>query len=229
MPETWKCQPDRWLTSSNEWHEFILGSTNMLIGSAASGVISCYIMNGGYTSLYTNINDRGWLYLALSIPALFMYNEAVSYYPHRLFHYPWLYRRIHKLHHRYGSPTIYSTVAMHPLEFLMYQTFLALPAFFVPLHPAVFVSVLLYGYYYGMMDHSGIKMSAMWPWQPSSMFHDDHHRHFHCNFGFNTLLFDRFHDTLRKKNYKYGEKVFGGHGKTARTETTESSEYYKYK
>ncbi|KAH3858934.1 hypothetical protein DPMN_101579 [Dreissena polymorpha] len=46
-PEQWKCQPTRWLTKFNEWHAFLLGSTNMLIGSVVSGVISCNIMNGG--------------------------------------------------------------------------------------------------------------------------------------------------------------------------------------
>ncbi|KAH3878107.1 uncharacterized protein LOC127873877 [Dreissena polymorpha] len=213
-PEQWKCQPDRWLTKSNEWHEFLLGSTNMLIGSVASGFISCYIMNGGKCTLYTRPDEYGWAYLLLSAPALFFYNEAVSYYPHRMFHTPFLYRHVHKVHHRYGSPTLYSTTAMHTLEFLVYQTLLALPVFVVPLHAVVFVPILLYGYYYGMMDHSGIKMDAVWPWQPSSMFHDDHHRHFHCNFGFNTILFDRFHGTLRRTNRKYGETVFGGKGKT---------------
>ncbi|KAL4229152.1 hypothetical protein ACF0H5_012190 [Mactra antiquata] len=228
QPESWKCQPDRWLTRSNEWHEFILGSTNMFLGSVGSGFISCYIMNGGQNKLYTNISDYGWGYFLLSIPALFFYNEAISYYPHRFFHNPWLYKKVHKIHHRYGSPTLYSTTAMHPLEFLMYQTFLAIPVFTVPVHAVVFVTILLYGYYYGMMDHSGIKMDAVWPWQPSSMFHDDHHRYFHCNFGFNTLIFDRFHGTLRKKNYKYGEKVFGGDGKAEDNAKQKTSEFYKY-
>jgi len=228
VAETWKCQPDRWLTPANEWHEFILGSTNMFIGSVISGVIACYIMNGGKNSLYTDINEYGWVYTALSVPAVFVYNEFVSYYIHRLLHCPLVYRNIHKHHHRYGSPTLYSTTAMHPLEFLWLEGALAIPVFLVPLHPAVFVGNLLYGYYYGMMDHSGIKMDAVWPWQPSSMFHDDHHRYFHCNFGFNALFFDRFHGTLRKKHFKYGETVFGGGGK-ATGSLKKSPEYLNYK
>ena len=71
-----------------------------------------------------------------------MYNEAISYYPHRFFHNPFLYKNVHKIHHRYGSPTLYSTTAMHPLEFLMYQTFLAIPAFTVPLHVGKLVASL---------------------------------------------------------------------------------------
>ena len=57
-----------------------------------------------------------------------------SVFIYRFFHNPWLYKHVHKIHHRYVSPTLYSTTAMHPLEFLMYQTFLALPVFTVPLH-----------------------------------------------------------------------------------------------
>lgn len=221
MPKEWKCQPDRWLTKETEWHEFFLGSFNMLLGSLGSGVISCYIINGGKNTLYTNISEHGWLYFLATIPALFMYNEAVSYYPHRFFHNPYLYKKVHKIHHRYGSPTLYSTTAMHPLEFLMYQTFLAIPAFTVPLHVGVFLTILLYGYYYGMMDHSGINMDAVWPWQPSSMFHDNHHRYFHCNFGFNTLIFDKFHGTLRKKDRIYGETIFNDGRGRERQETEE--------
>ncbi|XP_052270842.1 uncharacterized protein LOC127871729 isoform X1 [Dreissena polymorpha] len=201
-PEQWKCQPTRWLTKPNEWHAFLLGSTNMLIGSVVSGVISCYIMNGGKCTLYTRSDAYGWAYLLLSAPALFLYNGAVIYYPHRMFHIPFLYRHVHKVHHRYGSPTLYTATAMHTLEFLVYQTLLMLPVFVVPLHAVVFVTILLYGYYYDLMDHSGIKIDSVWPWQPSTMFHDDHHRHTHCNFGLNTTLFDRFRGTLRRTNQK---------------------------
>lgn len=44
------------------------------------------------------------------------------------------------------------------------------------LFPVPFLFVLLYSYYYGLCDHSGIKMGAIWPWQPHSYFHDNHHK-----------------------------------------------------
>lgn len=62
------------------------------------------------------------------------------------------------------------------------------------------------------MRFSGIDLEAVWPWQPPVRFHDDHHKYFHVNFGFNTQIFDRFHDTLRKKSRKYSETMFGGRG-----------------
>ena len=70
----------------------------------------------------------------MSIPALFFFNESINYYTHRLFHVPWLYRTFHKWHHRYVSPTLYSTTAMHPLESMTFQGLLLIPMFVVPLH-----------------------------------------------------------------------------------------------
>lgn len=47
QPHEWKCQPTKFLTKENECHEFIMGSINMGIGGIASGIVTCYIINGG--------------------------------------------------------------------------------------------------------------------------------------------------------------------------------------
>jgi len=36
--------------------------------------------------------------------------------------------------------------------------------------------VLVYVYYFGLMNHSGMKMTSWFPWQPDTMFHDNHHK-----------------------------------------------------
>lgn len=137
-----------------------------------------------------------------------MYTEVIAYYIHKTFHRRNLYKMFHKWHHRYKAPTAFAALAMHPVEYFCYQTFLLLPMFLVPIHFVVYGIILMYLYYFGMVDHSGIKFTSWLPWQPSSMFHDDHHKYFHCNFGQNTLLFDKIHHTLRKKNNEYGETRF---------------------
>ena len=58
----------------------------------------------------------------------------------------------------------------------------------------VTISVLLmYIYYHGIIDHSGINFKAYWwqPWQPHCIFHDNHHQYFHVNFGFNIEYWDK--------------------------------------
>jgi lathosterol oxidase len=44
------------------------------------------------------------------------------------------------------------------------------------------------------------------------MYHDDHHLHFHVNFGQHLSFWDRFHNTHRRVGRRYGVDVFGGKG-----------------
>jgi len=212
-PEEWKCQPKKFLTDENERHEFWLGETCLILNSIMSGVGSCYIHNTGYHSkVYFDINEYGWIYFIFSTVLLFLIQDALSYYYHRMLHWPIFYKTFHKWHHRYHSPTAWSAVAMHPVESLVFELFLFLPLLMIPFH---FVSVVImfhYLFYFGLIDHSGIDMDSIWPWQPPVRFHDDHHRYFHVNFGFNTMIFDKFHDTLRTKSRTYGEDIFYGKG-----------------
>ena len=43
-PEKWKCQPHRFLTRSNELHEMVVGTINMMLASAMSGFLACWIV-----------------------------------------------------------------------------------------------------------------------------------------------------------------------------------------
>ncbi|XP_064651071.1 uncharacterized protein LOC135502292 [Lineus longissimus] len=208
----WKCQAEKFLTPENERHALMVGSMNMTIGALYSGTAACVIMNGAPSKLYYSISDYGIIYAILSAIVVFLLIEGAGYYAHKMYHIPCLYRAIHKWHHRYQQPMVWVSGAMHPIEFLTYQTIFVSPVFFLPLHPFVFLSVILYHYYYGVVDHSGIKMAAIWPWQIHSMYHDNHHRFYHCNFGFNIKFFDWLHGTMHRDDRLYSEAIFGGKG-----------------
>ena len=47
--------------------------------------------------------------------------------------------------------------------------------FVVPCHVTVPVVVGLYTMYHLIDDHSGVKLASPWPWQPTTLYHDDHH------------------------------------------------------
>lgn len=172
----WKCQPGKFLTPSKEMHEILIGSFNTFTANCSSAVLTCYLYNGGETMLYFNVSDYGWLYFIISLPLLFLYEEAAAYYLHRLMHRPFLYKHLHKWHHHYTIPTAFSATAFHPIEWWCFQTVHFLPAFVWPLHGLVFVTVLLYNYYYGLIDHSGVYIESVFPWQQPSLFHDYHHK-----------------------------------------------------
>ena len=63
-----------------------------------------------------------------------------------------------------------------------------------------------------MVDHSGIDLHSWLPWQPPTRFHDDHHVHFHVNYGQNLGVWDCLFGTYRREGRVYGVDVFGGRG-----------------
>lgn len=65
---------------------------------------------------------------------------------------------------------------MSPIDLIFLDGATIIPLFLFPIHAMVYVVEVVYIYYFGLMDHSGIKMDSWFPWQPHTMFHDDHHR-----------------------------------------------------
>ena len=165
--------------------------------------------------LFANFKKSDFIYMPISILLVFFYTEIFNYHIHRFMHKRIMYKLVHKWHHRYVACTSFSATAMHPCEFLIYQGMLFLITFIIPIHAIPFTILLIYFFYYGMLDHSGIIFNSVFPWQPSSKFHDDHHKYFHCNFGQNTVWMDTLHNTVRKTNRVYDETIFGGRGAAA--------------
>lgn len=217
----WKLQPKRFLKDDLVRHSFKLGGFNIIIGGIVGGTFSWHVVNGGWSTLYFDlarwpdapggmVTNLVWL----PISALLCYAmiDAGLYYSHRFMHNKWIFKYIHRWHHRYTAPVIFTTTATHPLEFLVFQFFVMLPVVVVPMHWSVYLVVVLYTYLIGMIDHCGIKVQWPLPFHTGNRFHDDHHVYFHCNYGHHTQLWDRLHGTLRQENRRYGEHVFGGKG-----------------
>jgi len=51
----------------------------------------------------------------------------------------------------------------------------------------VYVTVLVFVYYFGLMNHFGMNMTSRFPWQPDTMFHDNHHKY--ANLVTQTIVF----------------------------------------
>ncbi|PNF32539.1 hypothetical protein B7P43_G02459 [Cryptotermes secundus] len=221
--EEWKCQPHTWMSPELERHEILLGSLSLFVVSSISSVLSCYISNGGWSRIYYQFDEYTWIWWFLQWPVIFIFQDYGTYWFHRTYHTPFLYKHFHKMHHKYKQPTAFSVTAIHPLEIMHGQVILILPIFLIPVHFVSFSVIILYIYYFGIIDHSGINFKAYWwqPWQPDAIFHDNHHQYFHVNFGFNCDFWDKLHGTYRKKDRIYHEDVYYGQGKAIHEATEE--------
>ncbi|XP_066966221.1 uncharacterized protein [Macrobrachium rosenbergii] len=197
----WKCQPTKFPSSETIREEVLLGSSSLLLASSITGVVACYVMNGGKCTIYYRVEDYGWSWLILSVPVVFLWQDYLTYWAHRIYHHPFLYRHFHKIHHKFKHPTAFSAVAFHPVELFTLQAILFSPMFLYPVHWTIFVGSLAYNYYHGIVDHSGVTFEAQWwqPWQPDAMFHDNHHQYTFVNFGVNCKYWDKIHGTDKRK------------------------------
>ena len=210
--ERWKLQTKRWPTPRARRREIALGAANMTLGSIASGLFASYVASGGTTSIYTSLDDHGVACSIATTLVYFVVTDGVLYGAHRLLHRKTLFRWIHRVHHRWTSPTAFTAAAMHPVEFALYQSIMLAPLFVLPIHVVGLVVVLVYQNTIALLDHSGVALGSVLPWQPPPRFHDDHHVHFHVNYGQTLGLWDRVFGTWRRAGRVYGEHVFGGKG-----------------
>jgi lathosterol oxidase len=211
-PAAWKCQPKRFLRDGQQRDAILLSSLNLTIAGIATGTFIYAIERGATIPIYFDVAERGWLYAVASTVLLFLLVDALAYYAHRAMHQRTMFRLIHRHHHRFLAPTPFVVVAMHPIEFVIFQAATFLPMFVLPLHYASAIAVFVYVFVFNIIDHSGVRLESRLPWQGPSRYHDDHHVYFHCNFGQHLTLWDRLHGTLRRVDRGYGVDVFGGKG-----------------
>jgi lathosterol oxidase len=208
----WKIQPRRWPTARARRNEILLGTGNTIVASIASGWFAHHVATGGETTIYFDLATHGLAFSIATTLIYFVVTDGALYWAHRLMHRRTLFRYIHRVHHRWTSPTAFTAAAMHPLEFAVYQSLMIVPLFVLPIHVVGLVAVLVYQNTIAFLDHSGVNLGSALPWQPPPRFHDDHHVHFHVNYGQTLGLWDRVFGTWRRAGRVYGEHVFGGKG-----------------
>ena len=211
-PATWKCQPKRFLRPEQQREAALLSTMNLTIGGVLSGTLIYALSKGARIPLYFEIARYGWTYTLASSVLLFVLVDGLAYYAHRALHVRALFRYVHRWHHRYVATSPFVVTAMHPAEFLTFQAVTFAPLFVIPFHYVSAIVVFVYILVFNIIDHSGVRLESKLPWQGPSVFHDDHHAHFHCNFGQCFQIWDRLHGTLRRSDRRYGADVFGGKG-----------------
>jgi Delta7-sterol 5-desaturase len=225
----WKLQPGRWPSRRARRRELLLGLANVTFASIATGLFAAYVVLGGRSAVSFDLAELGLL-VGLATPLVyFVGTDAALYGAHRLLHRRWLFRHIHRVHHRWTSPTAFTAMAMHPLELALYQAVMLLPLLVLPIHAVGVIAVLLYHNTIALLDHSGVALGSVVPWQPPPRFHDDHHVHVHVNYGQTLGVWDRLFGTWRRVGRVYGAEVFGGKGAPLGPERPDRPRYVDYR
>ncbi|WP_235335012.1 sterol desaturase family protein [Aphanizomenon flos-aquae] len=157
------------------------------------------MINLGYTKVYLNFMDYGWVYLPLSLFIYLILHDTYFYWTHRWLHIPSIYRRFHQVHHESINPTPWTSFSFDPVESMMQAIIIPLMVFIIPIHISMVGLLLTLMTIFGVVNHTGYEVypyswiRGFWGkhWITPTH-HTIHHHKFNCNYG----LYFRFWDKL---------------------------------
>jgi sterol desaturase/sphingolipid hydroxylase (fatty acid hydroxylase superfamily) len=184
------------------------------------GVI--YAGKKGYTHIYHQISDYGFVYFAASIVLMILLHDTYFYWTHRAMHWKPLFKLAHKTHHLSTNPTPFSAYAFHPVEALVEVGIIPLIAFTMPYHPAALTIFTLYSLLLNVVGHLGFELfptgfasHKLFKWHNTSTHHNMHHRLVKCNYGLYFNVWDRWMKTNHAKYEQHFDEVASQNPKKA--------------
>jgi sterol desaturase/sphingolipid hydroxylase (fatty acid hydroxylase superfamily) len=131
--------------------------------------------------------------LALQLLIFMLTEDFLFYWAHRIFHRPSLYKKIHKVHHEFVTPTAIASLYAHPLEFIVANSLpvmagpLLLCALGMPVHLGTLWIWLGIRVLETLDGHSGYDFRFWFPhkivYGSGARPHDAHHSKFNGNFA----------------------------------------------
>lgn len=194
----------RWPQTHNPIFTFNSQTRDNVFWSLVSGVpiwtawecLAWWLYANGYVAqLGISENPVWFVLLWLLVPLL---HEFHFYCVHRLIHVPWLYKRIHYLHHRNINPGPWSGLSMHPMEHLLYFSGYLI-YFILPAHPLHFMNMGLLAGLSPAQGHTGFDRVVAGEDKSvgvSYYAHYLHHRYFEVNYADGSIPLDRWFGTF---------------------------------
>ncbi|KAJ5648611.1 hypothetical protein N7490_004983 [Penicillium lividum] len=172
-------------------HCFLVVTQNQILSSILHLTLLFVSSKSGSRSSYRiEASLPGTTEFARDFLLSILLRETMFYYSHRLLHIPYLYRRIHKKHHRFTAPIALAAQFAHPLEQIFANALpISLPPQLLQSHVLTFWAFLAWELFNTATVHSGYDF-----FHNKAKMHDLHHEKFNLNYGSVGLL-DWIHGT----------------------------------
>ncbi len=151
----------------------------------------------GYSKVYWDVSEYGLAWLVLSVPIYLMFTETCIYWVHRWLHtVPFLWRRLHHIHHSWRSVTSWVSMAFHPLDSFAQALPHHLIGFFLPIHGLVYLAILQITLLWSVSIHDRVSL-VRWKWLNYADHHTVHHWVGDFNYGQFFTVWDRWMGSYR--------------------------------
>ncbi|CUM66852.1 uncharacterized protein PRCAT00004536001 [Priceomyces carsonii] len=153
----------------------------------------------GYSRLYMEVNEStgGWKALVFQIPAFILFTDCGIYFIHRILHWPSVYKKLHKPHHKWIVCTPFASHAFHPVDGWAQSIPYHIYPLIFPLHKVSYILLFTFVNFWTVMIHDGQYLSND-PVVNGTACHTVHHLYFNYNYGQFTTLWDRLGGSYRR-------------------------------
>ena len=151
--------------------------------------------NGHVPWLGFTVNPVWLVFLCLIVPVI---HEFHFFCIHRLIHTPLLYKYVHSVHHNSVNPSPFSSLAMHPVEHLLYLG-VALWHLVIPSNPLIALYQLHFAGFGAIPGHIGfdkVELTDETAIDSHAYMHNLHHKYFEVNYGDGLIPLDRWFGTF---------------------------------
>ena len=182
---------------SNQVHDNLFWSLGSgVLQVTVLQVLVMWLMANGYVPTI-NLTSNPILFIA-GLMLLPIWSAFHFYWVHRLLHVPFLYKRVHALHHRNVNIGPWSGLSMHPVEHLLYLSSLLIHCV-IPSHPIHLYFHVIYLAPGAAMTHTGYEDLLIKDKRKLALgtfYHQLHHRYYECNYGNQEMPWDRWFGTF---------------------------------
>lgn len=148
----------------------------------------------GWSMLYDTIEEgpfgqRGgvlpWLYMAFSAAFFLWFTDFCIYWVHRWLHIPFLYKRLHKPHHKWIIPTPFASHAFHPVDGYLQSVPYHAACYMFPIHKYMFIGLFSFVNLWSIFIHDSDMLCdhPLEHYINGPAHHTLHHLYFTCNYG----------------------------------------------
>ncbi|KJZ75120.1 Putative C-5 sterol desaturase [Hirsutella minnesotensis 3608] len=152
----------------------------------------------GHSKMYDTTDDGpGLWYDILQFPLFILFTDSCTYWIHRALHQSFIYKNVHKCHHRFIIPTPYASLAFHPLEGFAMSLPYHIFGFIFPFQKLAYLFFFMFINIWILFVHDGEYLISN-PVINGAACHTIHHHYFNFNYGQYTTLWDRLCGSYRK-------------------------------
>jgi lathosterol oxidase len=184
----------------NEWGEVKKEwrwSLYNLLGNAVLTAPICALIVSGKSKVYFDVSEYGVAYTIFSAALQLAITELLVYWVHRLLHLPPLYRRLHIHHHRFRTPSPWTSMAFHPLDSFAQAAPHHLCVVLFPVYGGVYLFAIMFLQVWSTLIHERVSWLRT-PLLHYTAHHSAHHQFFRCNYGQFFTICDRAFGTYKE-------------------------------